>query len=878
MIEQEDLHSKMQKKQAEIEQLQAQLQETQAELELSQNIIAWMRTSNFWKLRARWVKIKQLFSNQPEPFADFFNPSSSHTPNTSSSPNSLANLRLPKISFPRLIPQQPTVLLVSETSIPQCFRYRVQQKIEQLQQLNYRVYSVPWTDYATVRHQLHFCHIVILFRVPAFPDVIRLINYAKALKKIVFFDIDDLVFDLNSYSQIIDSLSGRLPEQEIAGLIEGTKLFSEAMSLCDYAIASTPSLAKKMEEIVGSGNGFVHRNGIDALINNYLKFKLPKLPRDYISIFYGSGSRAHDADFELLAPSLVKILAKHENVRLTIIGYLNLPDLLLPYTDRIDRVNYLEIEPYFEFLSQADINIAPLQAGLFADCKSEIKWLEAALLGVPSVVPATQTYVEVLEDGVDALIAATGQDWFERLDALVSNPDLRHTVAENAYNKAQSKYSCSPLANNLKHILTSAIERSSEQGMVVLEEKNKKKKLLFVNVLYPPQFLGGATVVMKNIVDTLKAKRSDDYELYVFTCDVKNSNPYELSEYTQDGVHVTALSVAPGPELGWRYQDAMVDGIFKQYLAFHSPDLIHFHCIQHLTASTLAAAEELEIPFIVTVHDAWWLGDHQFLIDSKGVECDPHLNDPVIAARHTDDINRSILRRRYLAKHLNQAKALLAVSEFQARQYRENGFTQVRVNHNGIMPRPVLPRKPAAPNRVRLGFAGGLCVPKGYHLLKEAITIADLYNTDLTVIVVDLFAKSKAVQQEKWGSTPVTFIPMLPAEKMPEFFSSIDVLVAPSVWTESFGLITREATMARVWVVASNKGGLAEDIRPGINGDVFSPNDIDELVAILKRIDREPERYHQLLSEATHIRTVDQQVSELESLYETILNEQNVRA
>jgi glycosyltransferase involved in cell wall biosynthesis len=290
------------------------------------------------------------------------------------------------------------------------------------------------------------------------------------------------------------------------------------------------------------------------------------------------------------------------------------------------------------------------------------------------------------------------------------------------------------------------------------------------------------------------------------------------------------------------------------------------------------AAEELNIPFIVTVHDAWWLGDHQFLIDAKGVECDPRLNDPAIAARHTDDINNSILRRRYLAKHLNKAKALLAVSEFQAQQYRENGFTQVTVNRNGTMPRPILPRKPATPNKVRLGFAGGICRPKGFYLLKEAITAAELCNAQLTIIVVDLFENTKAVRHEKWGSTPVTFIPMMPAEEMPEFFSSIDVLVAPSVWTESFGLITREATMARVWVVASNKGGLAEDLRPGIDGDVFSPNGIDELVAILQRIDREPERYHQLLPEATHIRTVQQQVSELESLYETMLNRQKVFA
>jgi glycosyltransferase involved in cell wall biosynthesis len=160
-------------------------------------------------------------------------------------------------------------------------------------------------------------------------------------------------------------------------------------------------------------------------------------------------------------------------------------------------------------------------------------------------------------------------------------------------------------------------------------------------------------------------------------------------------------------------------------------------------------------------------------------------------------------------------------------------------------------------------------------LLKDAILAAELHNSKLTVI--DLFKTSGSEQCETWGSTPVKFIPKVSAEKMPEFFSQIDVLVAPSLWPESFGLITREAALAGVWVVASNKGGLAEDIRSGVDGDVFSPDNIDELVSILKKIERQPEKYQQqCVPAAARIRSIDEQVSELESFYENILNEQKV--
>lgn len=148
-----------------------------------------------------------------------------------------------------------------------------------------------------------------------------------------------------------------------------------------------------------------------------------------------------------------------------------------------------------------------------------------------------------------------------------------------------------------------------------------------------------------------------------------------------------------------------------------------------------------------------------------------------------------------------------------------------------------------------------------------------MQNSEL--IVIDLSFTSGAERHQTWDQTPVTFIPKLPAQRMPEFYSRIDVLVAPSLWAESFGLITREAALAGVWLVASDKGGLAEDIRPGIDGDIFSPDSVDKLVAILERIDKDPARYRQPIPAATHIRTIDKQVNELEILYETILNEIN---
>ncbi|WP_068816031.1 glycosyltransferase [Phormidesmis priestleyi] len=860
----EDLLSQLQQTRAELERSRAQLHQTQGDLAHCQGVLAWMETSKFWKARLRFTNFRQKIQQLA------LKKSLQISPQSSSEENFIPKSSLPKINLPRFVPENPNVLLIVEETLPQCFRYRVQQKLEQLQLLNCQVNWVSWRDHKKANSLIHFCHVVIFYRVPAFSDVVQTIEYAKSLNKIVFFDIDDLIFDRESYPKSYEKLKGQLSPEEYKALVKGVALYREALLLCDSAIVSTPALAREIEKVTGS-TSFCHRNALDRTILQFLVSSSAKLHRDYLSIFYGSGTKTHDADFQIVAPALSQIMAKYPNVRLTIVGYLKLPKELVVFAERIDRIELLNnLDIYWEFLSQADINIAPLEQSLFNDCKSEIKWLEAAAVDVPSVVSATQTYLEVLEDGVDVMIAHTSEEWFDKLNLLVGNAKIRENIALGAKDKAIRDYKPEVVANNLKSIIDSGIKKAISTGLITRSQP--KQKLLFVNVLYPPQALGGATFLLKNIIDHLQLQYSDRYEISVFTYDINNSNGYELSEYNQDGVCVTKLSLPPYPKIDWRYQDKTVYEIFRQYLEFTQPDLIHFHCIQRLTASILEVSVRLNIPYLVTVHDAWWICDYQFMMDQNGVEVDYKQNDPLVLVRYATDINSSMQRHRYLAKYLNKAKLILAVSESQAALYRLNGFSQIKVNRNGIKPQPVLPRKPSINKKVRLGYAGGICVHKGYYFLKDAITTEKLQNCEVTVI--DLSMSSDKIRHEYWGSTCVTFISKLSAERMPEYFSDIDVLIAPSLWSESFGLITREATLAGVWVVASNKGGLAEDIIPEINGNIFSPDNISDLAIILKRIDSEPDKYQKQLTTAPHqIRQIDKHVEELESFYQSVLSE-----
>jgi glycosyltransferase involved in cell wall biosynthesis len=767
--------------------------------------------------------------------------------------------------------ERPSILLVVEDSIPQCYRYRVQQKVDQAKPFACHLQVVPWQNGKKARQLMHFAHVVIFYRVPAFPEVIHLFNQARALKRLVFYDVDDLVFDRLQLEEKFKHKDEHISNKDLSELFTGADLYRHAMELSSFGIASTPALAAEMQKHVAAGRCFVHRNALDEVLLELALHPPQKIKRPYTTIFYGSGTKTHDSDLQMVAAPIARLMQKYPSLRITLAGTVRLPEELARHASRVDQIGILDVEPYLEVLAQADINIAPLEPGLFADTKSEIKWLEAAVSAVPSVVSRTRTYDEILMDSIDAMLANTPSEWYDKLELLITDRNLRKNIGSNARSKALKSYLPQSMTENLKEIIKQAAQEDRTVRVVAAGEK-KKWKLLYVNVLYPPKGGGGATIVVESIIEQMRKNYHRDFEIIVFTYDPFRTQPYEIEAYLHNGVAITALSIPIRPNFDWEYRDDTVEEIFQKYLEFEQPDLIHFHSVQRLTASTVSVARNMGIPYLVTVHDAWWISDYQFMVDEDGGVCDYQQNDPLVlmCTRTGGDLNATMHRGRYLRKLLNAAETVLAVSEFQAALHKKNGIQHIRLNKNGVGLQNWLPRTPSSNGLLRLGYLGGISAHKGYYLLKEAIQQAQLTNCELSVVD---HARGQKHKKEKWGGTEVTYIPTLKNDRMPEFYGSIDVLVAPSICPESFGLTTREAKLAGVWVVAANAGGLAEDVDEGINGNVFEAGNAEELALVLRQIDRKPENYLHVSfdSQKVTVPTVAAQVEELNTIYRKII-------
>lgn len=754
------------------------------------------------------------------------------------------------------------ILLVGDQFLPQCKRYRIDQKLEQLKLAGKRVDVLDWTELQDSWNILTWFDVVIFYRVPATPAVIKAMAQVNATGKLSIYEIDDLVFD-PLYPPPIETYGGYVELPAYRDLVLGMALFNAAASLCRVGLASTEPLRDRLAELVQAQTCLLHRNGLDRL-NRF--GGSGKLAKGTIDIFYGSGTKAHNSDFvELALPAIARVLKEHRQARLVVVGFVRLPqDFHARFARQITLIEQVQdLEGYWALLEQADINLAVLHDDAINACKSELKWFEAACFGIPSIVSDTVNYRQVTRDGEDVLLATTSDDWYAALKKLISNKDERETMGLEAMRRVRECYNPKRLGETLAAQISEVANRNT--GAV-------RKKIALVNTYFPPQSIGGATRVVSDNFSVLRECYADAFEVCVFTSNAAHVPPHQMTVYEHAGATVYQTSVQWRVNMDWHPKDAEMYRLFKEFLQLERPDVIHFHCIQRLTSSVVEAARDCGVPYVVTVHDAWWISDFQFLVDDMGKVYPYGHPDPYEPVRLPDEISigQSVRRRSELKALLQDAAQVLTVSEAFADLYQQNGVPGIRVIPNGISTQ--LQWRPKATSQTKnlvCGHVGGMSKHKGYQLLREAVLEAQ--PDKLEFLVVDHAREPDYRVTKHWGKVPVTVIGRVPQDGVVDLYRRLDVLFAPSLWPESFGLVTREAAACNCWVVASSLGGIGEGVRQGQTGHVVEPT-MDALVSILNRINRDVAHYKKP-APVQEIATAVTQAERLAEVYEHILDD-----
>ena len=745
----------------------------------------------------------------------------------------------------------PKVAIIAELSIPQCKKYRVIQKQEMLEELGIPCSVTSWTDSNEAKKQISLASLVIFYRVPGFDSVMDLIAECRRLNIKTLWDVDDLIFeeDVLKTSSTINSLE----PAEREGVINGAKLYRQAMLACDEGIASTSGLAKAMKE-AGLETVYVVENALDdetLAAAHSIEGRLKKQEDGLIRIIYGSGTKTHNIDFLEAAPALANILKGNPNVRFRIIGYLELPEYFDEVQSQIERIPFCNYTEYLTYLSECDISIAPLENFVFNDAKSNIKYLEASITKVASVCSPRAAFADVIVNGENGFLADNEQQWHEAFDTLIQNPELRDSMAQAAYRTVTETYS--PQAIGSTQLAPAVCFESAAKG---------KTKVLSFNVYYHPQSFGGATIVAEQLNKLLADEEA--YEIYAVTTLPMKSwlPPYSVIRYEYG--KVTVFGVAVPSEDAAAHENLRFDAAVKDIIELVQPDIAHIHCIQSMGVGMVDICREAGVKTLVTLHDAWWICPNQFMLDENEV--------------FREQWNTEDERSKTIARALSKIDMLLAPSKYFAELHERTLGRDVLVNKNGVT-RPLGQISKRKKDVIRFGYVGGKTKIKGVHLILEAFRKHRFPNTELVVVdnLLNLGARS-FFDSDFDGVERFRIEPAYSQDTIDHFFSEIDVLLFPTQWKESFGLTVREAVLRDVWVIATDAGGVSEDIIDGENGTIIPfDSGVEELSRAIAEV---CERYQAMDDGAvielpkSHIRTFAEQKDELAGLYQEILSNQ----
>jgi glycosyltransferase involved in cell wall biosynthesis/predicted metal-dependent phosphoesterase TrpH len=221
---------------------------------------------------------------------------------------------------------------------------------------------------------------------------------------------------------------------------------------------------------------------------------------------------------------------------------------------------------------------------------------------------------------------------------------------------------------------------------------------------------------------------------------------------------------------------------------------------------------------------------------------------PVVAHYHTElpEYALSLTRDRAIASLVKgwtswfyrQAARVIVPSQATARSVRQLGIDEDKIF---ILPRGVdtslftaAKRNPTEWGRFgmngarKLLYVGRVSREKGLDLLMDAFHRLRAERDNVELVIVGDGPYKEQLEQSAADDHKVVFVGYQRGEQLARLYASADVFVFPSA-TDTFGNVVLEAQASGVPVVVVNRGGPAEQVKPGINGCVVDPNDPEQM-------------------------------------------------
>ena len=416
--------------------------------------------------------------------------------------------------------------------------------------------------------------------------------------------------------------------------------------------------------------------------------------------------------------------------------------------------------------------------------------------------------------------------------------------------------------------------------------RHKKKLLLVTHGLFPESW-GGVEVYTWNLYNEFK--KNERIEPFVLTR--TNHSKYHPGTVFGDETDPNLFYVHT------RYMDisSLHDGGgctegFKDFLVSLRPDVVHFQHFWHLSMDWFKVVREVlpQAKILLTLHEYVLIcpSDGQ-MVKVKPRSIDKKRGHLCLKAfpAHCEKCFPSwpkatfLARKKYVSECLEHVDLLLAPSHFLkniATEMLEIPPDKIIFSENGQSVFPPSARIKPQADGLTLGFLGQITPYKGLHVLLDAMAkIEGVYNIHLKIHAARNYNSGDTYFQHKIEPRlsklkQVQCCGAYSREQLPDILAGLDLVVVPSTWWENSPLVIQEAFMAKVPVLCSNIGGMAEKVTDGVNGLHFDVNDSDDLLKKIVDVFENRGKLELFRRNIQSVKTISENILELENIYASI--------
>jgi glycosyltransferase involved in cell wall biosynthesis len=304
-------------------------------------------------------------------------------------------------------------------------------------------------------------------------------------------------------------------------------------------------------------------------------------------------------------------------------------------------------------------------------------------------------------------------------------------------------------------------------------------------------------------------------------------------------------------------------GPFSKLVRDVAPDVVHLHHVLGLGIETIFQIRRIlpDVPIVLTLHEylSICLNHGQMVKTSKNRLC----NEASPADCHNcfPDVSPGEFFRRetFLKTHLGLVDCFVSPSDFLVDRYVAWGLPadKFRMLENGIETAHVAPPRalPSGGRRARFGFFGQVTEFKGLQVLLDAVARVpdDVWGHDAAVCVFggNLENQPAAFRQQfetllERAGRRAKFYGSYRSEELPRLMQQVDWAVVPSIWWENSPIVIQEARLHGRPIICSDIGGMAEKVRPDLDGLHFRVGSAEDLADRLGEALTQPDLWERL--------------------------------